>query len=171
MKQPKGCEDQSRPNHVCRLHKVLYGLKQAPSAWFNKLKSYLVTQRFRACQSDTYMFVHITPKSTIYVLVYVDDLIVTGTDDVKLNQFITDLNQMFSLKDLGDLNVFLGLQIQKSKSGLTLSQQSYIKHILNRCNMSLSSLISTPVDPYKCLTKVGDLFHDPKLYRQTVGSL
>lgn len=78
---------------------------------------------------------------------------------------------MFSLTDFGDLNFFRGLQIQKSKFGLTLSQKSYITDILNRCNMSLSSPISTLVGPYKRVTKAGDLFHDPKLYRKNVGSL
>lgn len=77
MKQPKGFEDPTHPNHVCKLHKALYGLKQAPRAWFTKLKAYLVTNGFRACQSDTSLFVHATPTVTIYVLVYVDDLIVT----------------------------------------------------------------------------------------------
>ncbi|GJZ78081.1 retrovirus-related pol polyprotein from transposon RE1 [Tanacetum coccineum] len=70
----------------------------APRAWFNKLKTYLVSNGFKACQSDTSLFVHITPKVTIYVLVYVDDLIITGTDDKYLHKFIDSLKQDFSLK-------------------------------------------------------------------------
>lgn len=77
MRQPKGFEDPNKPHHVCRLHKVLYGLKQAPRAWFTKLKHYLVSHGFRACQSDTSLFVHHSSSSTVYVLVYVDDIIVT----------------------------------------------------------------------------------------------
>ncbi|KAL4573020.1 hypothetical protein LXL04_019813 [Taraxacum kok-saghyz] len=171
MKQPKGFEDPAQPNHVCKLHKALYGLKQAPRAWFTKLKTYLVANGFRACQSDTSLFVHVTAKSTIYVLVYVDDLIVTGTDDSILSQFIQKLHTMFSLRDMGDLHYFLGLQIQKTKAGLTLSQESYVTDILNRSNMSLSSPMATPSDPYSRLVKDGDPFADPKLYRQVVGSL
>lgn len=117
------------------------------------------------------LFVHITMTSKSYVLVYVDDLIVTSTNDLQLHKFIANLNQMFSLKDLGDLHFFLGLQIQKSKSGLTLSQQSYVMDIINRNNMSLSSPIAIPVDPSSSLIKDGDPFSDPKLYRQVVGSL
>lgn len=149
----------------------MYGLKQAPIAWFTKLKTYLVLTGFRACQSDTSLFVKISPKSKLYVLVYVDDLIITGTNDQELQMFVSNLNQAFSLKDLGDLHFFLGLKIQKSKTGITLSQQSYISDIITKSNMSLSSPMTTPADPYSHLTKLGDPFDDPKLYRQIVGSL
>ncbi|GJS47661.1 retrovirus-related pol polyprotein from transposon TNT 1-94 [Tanacetum coccineum] len=96
---------------------------------------------------------------------------VLGTDDKYLHKFIDSLNKMFSLKDLGDLSFFLGLQITRSKTGLTLSQKAYIKDILNRSNMSLASPMSTPADPYSKLQKEGDPFSDPTLYRQVVGSL
>ncbi|KAL4587787.1 hypothetical protein LXL04_000661 [Taraxacum kok-saghyz] len=171
MKQPKGFEDPTKPHHVCRLHKALYRLKQAPRAWFTKLKQYLVTNGFRACQSDTSLFVRSSPSSTIYVLVYVDDVIVTGTNDVHLQRFITNLNQVFSLKDLGDLHFFLGLQIHRNATGLTLSQQAYIQDILARRNMSMATSITTPADPQTRLLRDGDPFADPTLYRQVVGSL
>lgn len=105
------------------MNKALYGLKQAPRAWFTKLKNYLVYHGFCACQADTSLFVHITPTVTIYVLVYVDDLIITGTNNLQLQVFIDELNRIFSLTDLGDLHFFLGLQIHRTKSGLTLSNK------------------------------------------------
>lgn len=111
MKQPKGFEDATHPTHVCKLHKALYGLKQAPRACFNKLKTYLVSNGFRACQSDTSLFVYVSQATTIYVLIYVDDLIVTGLNDAKVSNFICRLNNQFSLKDMGDLHYFLGLQV------------------------------------------------------------
>ena len=82
IKQPRGFEDRNHPHHVCQLNKALYGLKQAPRAWFTKLKNYLVSHGFHACQADTSLFVHITPTVTIYVLVYVNDLIITGTNNL-----------------------------------------------------------------------------------------
>lgn len=78
---------------------------------------------------------------------------------------------MFSLKDMGDLHYFLSFQIQKTKSGLMLSQESYITDILNRSNMSLSSPVTTPSDPNTLLIKEGDPFSNPKLYKQIMGSL
>jgi len=77
----------------------------------------------------------------------------------------------FALKDLGDLHYFLGLQICRSPSGLTLSQAKYIHDILCHNNMTKASSISTPADPTSRLTSLGDPFHDPKLFRQIVGSL
>ncbi|CAM8900500.1 unnamed protein product [Rhodiola kirilowii] len=171
MAQPHGFEDPSRPNHVCRLHKALYGLKQAPRAWFNKLKQHLITQGFRACQSDTSLFVHSSAIATIYILVYVDDLIITGSNSQLVQKFITDLNHTFALKDLGDLNYFLGIQITRSASGISLSQHNYILDVLVRSKMLDSKPISTPADPSSRLTLKGDPFSDPKLYRQIVGSL
>ncbi|CAM8940349.1 unnamed protein product [Rhodiola kirilowii] len=147
MAQPQGFVDPSRPHHVCRLHKALYGLKQAPRAWFNKLKQHLITWGFRACQSDTSLFVHSTAITTIYILVYVDDLIITGSNSQLVQKFITDLNHTFALKDLGDLNFFLGIQITRSSSGISLSQHNYILDVLARSKMLDSKPISTPADP------------------------
>ncbi|CAL0299924.1 unnamed protein product [Lupinus luteus] len=171
MKQPRGFEDPSCPSHVCRLTKAIYGLKQAPRAWFNKLKKYLVTHGFKACQSDTSLFVHYSSGSIIYILVYVDDLIITGTNATLIQRFITQLHTVFALKDLGSLHYFLGLQITMTPSGLTLSQENYIHDILCRNNMIAASSISTPADLGSRLTSHGDLFDDPKLFRKIVGSL
>ena len=109
--------------------------------------------------------------SIIYILVYVDDLIITGTHAGKIQQFITQLHTTFALKDLSDLHYFLGLQIRRSPAGLTLSQEKYIHDILCRNNMTEASSISTPANPTSHLTSRGDPFHDPKLFRKIVGSL
>ncbi|CAH9130543.1 unnamed protein product [Cuscuta epithymum] len=171
MEQPKGFEDPTRPHHVCKLHKALYGLKQAPRAWFNKLKHHLSLHGFRACQSDTSLFVHSSISATIYILVYVDDLIITGNNHQLIQQFINDLHHTFALKDLGHLNYFLGVQVTRTSTGLTLSQQRYIHDILSRTNMLDSKCVATPADPSIHLNLFGEAFSDPKLYRQTVGSL
>lgn len=171
MRQPKGFEDSHHPDHVCQLRKALYGLKQAPRAWFTKLKHYLVTQGFRACQSDTSLFVHHSAAATIYILVYVDDLIITGTDSGLINNFIINLNKVFALKDQGELHYFLGLQITRTSSGVQLTQEGYVRDILESTNMSAAAPITTPADPQHRLVRAGDPFDDPALYRRTVGSL
>ncbi|CAN1355225.1 Retrovirus-related Pol polyprotein from transposon RE1 [Linum perenne] len=112
MKQLRGFEDTYRSTHVCKLHKSIYGLKQAPRAWFTKLKSYLISQRFMAFHSDTSLFVRVIPSAVVYILDYVNDLIITGSDASQIQAFITNLNHMFLLKDLGTLNHFLGIQIK-----------------------------------------------------------
>lgn len=171
MEQPRGFQHPSHPNAVCKLHKALYGLKQAPRAWFNRLKHHLVTHGFRACHSDTSLFVHHSAATVIYILVYVDDFIITGNNPQLIQHLIHDLNQTFALKDLGTLTYFLGVQITKSAAGLHLSQQQYIRDILTRTKMLDSKPATTQADPSAPLQLHGDPFQDPKLYRQTVGSL
>ena len=122
MKQPQGFEDPNRPNHVCRLNKELYGLKQAPKEWFNKLKQHLIDQGFTTCQYDTSLFIHISPITIIYILVYVDDVIIIGINATEFQSFIQQLHKVFALKDLGHLHHFLGLQITNTSDGLDLSQ-------------------------------------------------
>ncbi|CAN1187706.1 Retrovirus-related Pol polyprotein from transposon RE1, partial [Linum perenne] len=171
MTQPKGFEHPFKPTHICRLKKAIYGLKQAPRAWYNKLKGYLVEHKFMQCRSDTSLFVHHSSQATVYILVYVDDLIVTGNNSDFITYFIKQLDQVFALKDLGRLHHFLGLDITTSKDSLQLSQQHYIKDILHRARMDAASPISTPADPHSRVTRQGEPFDDPKLYRQTVGAL
>lgn len=171
MEQPKGFVNPQFPLHVCKLNKALYGLKQAPRAWFNKLKTFLVANGFRACHSDTSLFVHHSSTVTIYLLVYVDDIIITGSDPAFISRFIGLLNHTFSLKDLGALHYFLGVEVLHLDSGLFLSQSKYIRDILTRCNMLDAKPVSTPAEPNGNLRKMGTPFDDARLYRQVVGAL
>lgn len=108
MRQPPGLEHPTLSSHVCKLNKAIYGLKQAPKAWYNELKNFLVTQGFGKSDSDTSLFNFHNSGLTIYILVYVDDIIVTGNSDRGVRQIINALAQLFSLKDLGHLNYFFG---------------------------------------------------------------
>ena len=107
MNQPQGFEDPSNPNLVCRLHKSLYGLKQAPRAWFAKLNDALLDLGFQSSKSDQSLFVRVTPQHSTYVLVYVDDILITGSHKDTVESLITQLSHRFALKDLGILNYFL----------------------------------------------------------------
>lgn len=114
---------------------------------------------------------YIRSTSIIYLLVYVDDVIITGSNAPQIQQFIQQLNKVFALKDLGKLHHFSGLQITATTTGLALSQQRYIEDILHRSKMQDSTPISTPADPNSRLTHHGEPFHDPTFFRQIVGSL
>lgn len=113
---------------------------------------------------------YIRSTSIIYLLVYVDDVIITGSNAPQIQQFIQQLNKVFALKDLGKLHHFSGLQITATTTGLALSQQRYIEDILHRSKMQDSTPISTP-DPNSRLTHHGEPFHDPTFFRQIMGSL
>uniref|UniRef100_A0A3Q7JC68 Reverse transcriptase Ty1/copia-type domain-containing protein n=1 Tax=Solanum lycopersicum TaxID=4081 RepID=A0A3Q7JC68_SOLLC len=121
-----GFIDKSHPHFVCRLSKALYGLKQAPRAWFLKLKTFLLSHGYTCCYSDSSLFVRHTPSSTTYLLVYVDDIIIKGSDPSYISSFTQSLDLEFSLKDLGNLSFFLGIEVSRVRSGMHLSQASYI---------------------------------------------
>lgn len=178
MEQPQGFVDSSRPSHVCFLKKALYDLKQAPHAWFSKLKTFLLSSGFRGYQSDCSIFVRFHSAGIIYVLVYVDDLIVTGSSSSRITSFIQALNKTFSLKDLGDLHYFLGIEITRSFDGLLMCQQKYIKDLLKRSKMAdakpisimkleprIPAVIGSEVSVLEWIAYVVSLISTPELFR------
>ena len=78
MRQPPGFENEAAPHLVCKLDKAIYGLKQAPRAWYSKLSSKLIELGFQASKSDTSLFIYSKHGVTLFMLIYVDDIIVTG---------------------------------------------------------------------------------------------
>lgn len=172
MEQPPGFVDPSRPQHVCLLKKALYGLKQAPRAWFAKLSTALLSFGFTQCVADTSLFVYSTSGSTCYVLVYVDDIIITGSSSTFVADLIRRLDSQFALKDLGTLNYFLGIQASFAPDGLHLTQQRYLLDLLHRTGLSQCKPLSSPVSPGRQLSRfAGVPMDDPLLYRSTVGAL
>ncbi|CAM8885420.1 unnamed protein product [Rhodiola kirilowii] len=171
MDQPKGFVDTNYPNYICRLQKAIYGLKHAPRAWFNRLKCHLLQCDFRACYSDTSLFVRTTPTDVIYVLVYVDDIIVTGSKPSMVSTFIQQLHSVFKLKDLGKLSYFLGVEVTYSTDTIHLSQYKYIRDLLDRCGMLEAKPISSPAGLISCRDPPCDFLPDPSIYKQVVGSL
>lgn len=122
MRQPQGFVDADRPNFVCRLRKALYGLKQAPRAWYMELRNYLIANGFKNSVSDTALFVYKQGTMLLYLLVYVDDIIVTGNNSHVVEKILQNLATRFSLKDMGDLSYFLGIEAIRSPHGLHLNQ-------------------------------------------------
>ena len=104
----------------------LYGLKQTPRAWYSHLSSKLQTLGHVPSKSDTSLFIYNKFKTSIFVLIYVDDIIVTSSSNEAVTALLKDLNSEFALKDLGDLHYFLGIEVKKNKEGgLHLSQEKY----------------------------------------------
>ncbi|KAH9764120.1 retrovirus-related pol polyprotein from transposon RE1 [Citrus sinensis] len=172
MPQPEGFEDKNRPSYICKLEKALYGLRQAPRAWFDKLKGALSCWGFKNSKSDTSLFFRRIESKIVIMLIYVDDIIITGSDSQGIEEVIKDLNTSFALKDLGNLNFFLGIQVQRSQNSLLLSQVKYIQDLLTKTEMTDCKGIETPFSTSEKLKKgVGNRFHDPTLYRSVIGSL
>ncbi|WKA03920.1 hypothetical protein VitviT2T_021996 [Vitis vinifera] len=101
-------------NKVCHLRRAHYGLKQAPRAWFAKFSSTIFRLGYTASPYDSALFLRRTDKGTILLLLYVDDMIITGDDLSGIQELKDFLSQQFEMKDLGHLNYFLGLEITHS---------------------------------------------------------
>ncbi|KAK9102913.1 hypothetical protein Sjap_020167 [Stephania japonica] len=170
--QPQGFVNSVHPDYVCRLHKALYGLRQAPRAWFDKLKYTLVSWGFYNSKADNSLFVFKNGSQVLYLLVYVDDIIVTGSNNSLIQSFISKLHDSFALSDIGELNYFLGMEARRDNSGLYLTQTAYIQQLLRKSGMSNAKPIDTPFSLNKPLYADGSpLFHDTTLYRSILGGL
>ncbi|WVZ17885.1 hypothetical protein V8G54_010867 [Vigna mungo] len=156
MHQPEGFVDSIKPEHVCKLSKAVYGLKQAPRAWFDSLKNALLSRGFTNTKSDSSLFTLRGTYHITFLLIYVDDIIVTGNNTKFLESFITQLNVVFSLKDLGLLHYFLGIEVQRDASGMYLKQSKYIGDILRKFKMENASSCPKPMVTGKQFTAEGE---------------
>jgi hypothetical protein len=171
MEQPPGYVDQTHPNLVCRLKKTLYGLKQAPRAWSDKIGQYLVTSGFQTSNADFSLYVKKT-NGIVVIVIYVDDLIITGDSDADISDLKKLLKQKFEMKDLGELRYFLGIEVTHSPKGIWLLQRQYALNKLSEYGMTGCKPISIPLEQnVKLSADEGDLVEDTIMYRRIVGSL
>lgn len=172
MCQPPGFTDKYKPHHVCHLKKALYGLKQAPRAWCSELKNFLLQTGFHNSLVDTSLFILKLSDAFVYVLVYVDDILMTGTNTQMVQRVIDELSRKFSIKDMGDLSYFLGIEARRTPQGLHLMQKKYIIDLLRKTNMLNAKPVSTPLPSSPKLSlHSGHKLSDPHEYRRVVGSL
>eukprot|EP00253_Pinus_taeda_P004940 PITA_04940 len=109
---------------VCQLNKSIYGLKQASQAWYAKMVSFLLETGFSRCHSHNTIYTKKVGKSLIILVLYVDDLILIGSDPNLINHWKSSLKKNFELIDLGHLHYFLGLQVLQSKEAISLSRSN-----------------------------------------------
>jgi hypothetical protein len=172
IQQPPGFSHPQFPQHLYKLDKALYGLKQAPRAWFSRLSSRLIELGFHASKSDTSLFIFKSSALTIFILIYADDIIITSSKPSTIDGLITSWTHDFGIKDLGTLNLFLGIEVVGLSGGVLLSLQRFILDILKRTKMVDAKPVSSPMSSTTSLAAFdGVTFEDPTLYRSTVGEL
>lgn len=171
MHQPPGFRDPSRPDYVCLLQRSLYGLKQALRAWFQRFTTFISRIGFVHSRCDSSLFIYHQGIHLAYLLLYVDDIVLTGSSSKILSHIISLLSTEFSMTDLGDLHHFLGISTTRSVDGLFLSQKQYATEILDRVSMYNCKLVSTPADLSAKLDGTGTPIADPTLYRSLAGTL
>ena len=172
MIQPSGFVDSTMPTHICKPHKSIYGLKQAPRAWYDKLNSFLLTLGFQQSKSDSSLFIYSKKDIILFLLVYVDDVLLTGNDSQVMSDIIRQLGVHVSLKDLSDLHYFIGVEVQQTREGIFLSQQKYIRDLLKRTNMEGARPIHTQLSTKPTLQlNDGHPPADQKQYKSVIGAL
>ncbi|RVW98210.1 Retrovirus-related Pol polyprotein from transposon RE2 [Vitis vinifera] len=173
MEQPPGFVAQGESGLVCRLRSSLYGLKQSPRAWFSHFSS--IVQEFgmfRSIADHSIFYHHNSSGQCIYLVVYVDDIVITSSDQNGIQKLRQHLFTHFQTKGLGILKYFLGIEIAQSSSGVVLSQRKYALNILEETGMLDCKPVDTPMDPnVKLIPRQGEPLGDPRRYRRLVGKL
>jgi transposase InsO family protein len=148
MQQPEGFEV-GGPEYVCRLNKSLYGLKQAGRVWNKALHSVLTSMGFSRVQSDHGLYTLLKGDVRVFMTVFVDDIMLAGSDSTLLDSIVKDLSQHFKLRDLGPTTQLLGLEIHRDRSNrrLLLSQSQYIANLLQEHGLQDCKPVSTPLNP------------------------
>nr|GEZ86059.1 copia protein [Tanacetum cinerariifolium] len=167
MHQLPGFVDSTHPDYVCHLQRSLYGLKQAPRAWFQQFVCFITRVDFQHSKTDASLFVYHGGSDITYLLLYVDDIVLTASSIALLQRIITLLHSEFAMTHLGFLNYFLGISAQRSKSGLFLSQSKFAEEILEWAHMQHCNPCKTPVNTESKLGSDGDpqiclYMHDPR---------
>jgi hypothetical protein len=171
MEQPLGYV-QNDSSLVCHLKKSLYGLKKAPRAWYAKMDSFLIDTGFSRCHSDPNVYTKEVGIHLIIFVLYVDDLILTGSDSKILNHVKTSLKKKFEMTDFGFLHCFLGLQVLQTNEGIFLSQSKYACDLLRHFHMDDFKLAPSPFQSGVELTATCTYPEvDATMYHQLVGSL
>ena len=148
MEQPKGFIKPGEEHLVCKLKKSLYGLKQSPRAWNKKLHEQLNKAGFTRCEADHSVYYSLKDDGAhVFLLVYVDDLIILANLLSALQSCKDSLNKSFKMTDLGEASHFLGMEISRDRAARTLSihQGSYIKTVLDRFGMADCAPLSIPL--------------------------
>ncbi|RVW72252.1 Retrovirus-related Pol polyprotein from transposon RE1 [Vitis vinifera] len=152
MEIPPGFEESMAKNQVCKLQKSFYGLKQYPRAWFDRFTKAVLKLGYKQGQADHTLFVKKSHAEKMAILiVYVDDIILSGNDMEELQKLKKYLSEEFEVKDLGNLKYFLGMEVARSRKGMVVSQRKYILDLLKETSMLGCKPIDTPMDSQKKL--------------------
>lgn len=158
-------------NAVCKLQKSIYGLKQASRQWFLKFSQSLISLGFHSGTGDDTLFTRKSGDVYMAVLVYVDDIIASSSSAATFS-LTAALKESFKLRELGPLKYFLGLEVARTSSGISICQRKYVLDLLDETGLPGCKPSSIPMDPsHKLNMETGKLLEDVELYRRLVGKL
>uniref|UniRef100_A0A5B6ZAJ2 Putative retrotransposon protein, Ty1-copia sub-class n=1 Tax=Davidia involucrata TaxID=16924 RepID=A0A5B6ZAJ2_DAVIN len=152
MSQPDGFKVLGRENWACKLSKSLYGLKQSPRQWYKQFDRFMMNQRYTRSQFDHCVYFRkLQDGSFIYLLLYVNDILIASKSKVEIDRLKAQLSSEFEMKDLGEAKKIIGMEIKRDrmKGTVCLTQTQYLKNVLQRFGIDgKSKPISTPLAPH-----------------------
>ncbi|XP_022570911.2 uncharacterized protein LOC106407057 [Brassica napus] len=172
VKQPEGFEVEGEEYKVYKLNKALYGLRQAPRAWNAKLNKVLGHLKFTRCSKEPALYRKQEGNHCLLVAVYVDDLLITGSDQGLIYEFKKEMSSNFEMSDLGLLSYYLGIEVYQEKGRITLNQRRYANKILSEAGMAECNATHTPMEFGLKVSKAADEESiDDKDFRRKIGCL
>jgi hypothetical protein len=180
MKQPEGYTMEGKKELVCKIKKSMYGLKQSPRMWYKTLDTYMLGLGFTRSKEDHYVYFKLIGDHLIYLVLYVDDMLLIGNNKDIIQDVKTQFSSKFDMKDLGASNFILGMKIKRDqkKRKLWLNQRKYVETLLQRFNMQECKPVKVPIPVgvklstdqcHKTREEEEDMSHVP--YASAVGSL
>jgi len=145
MDLPPGYTTSTDAKVVCKLQRALYGLKQSPRAWFGRFSMAMRKYGFKQSNSDHTLFIKHNGEKLTVLIVYVDDMIITGDDKEEISRLQEELATDFEMKNLGGLKYFLGIEVARSREGIFLSQRKYVLDVLTEVGMLECKPADTPI--------------------------
>lgn len=172
VSQPEGYVIEGSEKKVYKLKKALYGLKQAPRAWNEKLNKAMEELKFGKCTKEPSLYRKKKNGQLLLVAVYVDDLLITGSNVELINEFKKNLSKRFEMSDLGLLTYYLGIEVLQHNGGITIKQEAYAKKILEETSMFACNPTQSPMDAGLKLSKAQEEPNtDEKEYPRRIGCL
>ncbi|GJS15346.1 retrovirus-related pol polyprotein from transposon TNT 1-94 [Tanacetum coccineum] len=171
MNQPEGFIAPRQEGKVCRLVKSLYGLKQAPKQWHQNFNNTMLESGFKINECDKCVYVKDTSSGYVILCLYVDDMLIVGSNDKMIRSTKDMLKSKFDMKDMGLANVILEIKIIRTQNRLVLSQAHYVDKILNTHNAGDSGQARTPIDTSMHLSKNRGLGVAQLEYSRIIGML
>jgi hypothetical protein len=162
MDKPKGFIVPGKEDLVCKLKRSLYGLKQSPRQWYKMFDSFMVAHDFKRSQFDSCVYIKFVNGSPIYLLLYVDDMLIATKSKKEITTLKVQLSSEFEMKDLSVAKKILGMEITRDRKSslLFLIQHDYINKFIRRFNMTDAKKFTTPIAPHfklsstQCLMKI-----------------
>ena len=180
MKLPTGYEGACNDGLVWKLNKSIYGLKQASRAWHKEIKSTLISLNFKQPVSDPCVFVKCQGHFIFFLALYVDDIVLVTNSTTELANTKNSLLAKWNMKDLGEIQQFLGLTIERDRQNriIHISQRLLASEILEDAGLTDCNATRSPCDTHiklyddsatRSLAETEEIkFID---YRHTVGQL